>query len=64
VPVFSFVGLAEDPQVLAIRAPELFGVGRCHSISRCPVVSRLTWFRALFSQMIASTYPRVVQGVN
>ena len=25
----SFVGLGEDPQVLAIRAPELFGV-RCH----------------------------------
>ncbi len=24
--VCSFVGLGEDPQVLAIRAPELFGV--------------------------------------
>ncbi|KAH9946970.1 DUF580-domain-containing protein [Amylocystis lapponica] len=33
-----FVGLGEDPQVLAIRAPALFG-------------------------MIASTYPRVTQGV-
>ncbi|KAI0253996.1 plasma-membrane choline transporter-domain-containing protein [Lactifluus subvellereus] len=33
-----FVGLGEDPGVLAIRAPELFG-------------------------MIATTYPRVVQGV-
>ncbi|KAL4254261.1 Protein PNS1 [Abortiporus biennis] len=34
-----FVGLGEDPQVLAYRAPELFG-------------------------LIASTYPRVVQGVQ
>lgn len=25
--VCRFVGLGEDPQVLAIRAPELFGVG-------------------------------------
>lgn len=33
-----FVGLGEDPQVLAYRAPALFG-------------------------LIASTYPRVVQGV-
>jgi hypothetical protein len=36
--IARFVGLAEDPQVLAVRAPELFGV--CLSYS--PAYSILT----------------------
>ena len=53
----SFVGLGEDPQVLAIRAPELFGVSHC--VSRCA-----NGYADPFPvQLIASTYPDVVQGV-
>ena len=52
----SFVGLGEDPQVLAIRAPQLFSVRpRSFLVSR----SVLTFT----PQMIASTYPDVVNGV-
>ena len=53
----SFVGLGEDPQVLAIRAPQLFSV-RPRSFFRV-ALSVLTFT----PQMIASTYPDVINGV-
>ena len=56
----SFVGLGEDPQVLAIRAPELFGV-RFAPFVFFAVESRL--IIRVPVQLIASTYPDVVQGV-
>ena len=55
----SFVGLGEDPGVLAIRAPELFGVSLVNWLF-------VFWLMIAFflpSQMIADTYPHVVRGV-
>lgn len=50
----SFVGLGEDPQVLAMRAPELFRV-RAFNVPEHLCLTRL--------QLIAMAYPGVVQGV-
>ena len=52
-----FVGLGEDPQVLAIRAPELFAVSE---MSHSPFVAD----DLVLVQMIASTYPQVKLGVS
>ena len=62
IPLHSFVGLGEDPQVLAIRAPALFGV-RVYAFSALGASDQLTAYSFLPSQLIASTYPDVVRGV-
>ena len=55
--VNRFVGLGEDPGILAIRAPQLFGVGPYyHSIPFAQSAD-------LLPKMIVETYPDVVEGV-
>jgi hypothetical protein len=55
--VFRFVGLAEDPQVLAERAPELFEV-------RITSTNFFATPISMVRQMIREEYPQVVRGVN
>ena len=51
-----FVGLGEDPYVLATRAPALFDVSNLVPNQTCGPLTH-------FYQMIVQRYPQVVQGV-
>lgn len=54
----SFVGLGEDPEILAYRAPALFEVrGSIYCLSALSPHN-------LHLKLIRETYPQVVQGVR